>query len=400
MKRLLLIGKELPRLESIDWNSCLTHNIVDYQGLLFDCRKIGDFSLQGNLLPGILQHYLPAGHSIYIIAPDLKDSGQNQTQLHILPHPFTFTVQRAEGRTVKLLHKIPFFEQYMDCLQGHEIIIERNVTNLPQLTPTIVDNLGRMVCGLIQASNGRVFLLHPPAKAKESEAFRIVVNDFKPDFIEPEPEAPPEWASTIIANLPGISEIDKSVAELKGRVTSLESQIDSHLKQKQQIEKWAELLWLDGIALQNRVREAFDFLGFHTESPNPTGHTHDLLIQHETYTFYTEITGATGSIKIDKGRELMHWLIDATVPVRGILIGNAFRNNPPAERPPSANHKIFTADLEQFANQRDFALLETKELLKLVAAKLENKSPDLQTICERLSGKGVVTLIDQRQTAV
>jgi hypothetical protein len=92
-------------------------------------------------------------------------------------------------------------------------------------------------------------------------------------------------------------------------VTSLESQIDGYLGQKQQIERWAELLWLDGIPLQNRVREAFELLGFQTESKNPTGHTHDLVLSCGGDVFYAEVTGATGSIKVGKGRELMHWLI-------------------------------------------------------------------------------------------
>lgn len=210
MKRLLLIGKELPRLESIDWNSSLTHNIADYQGLLFDFRKMDNFNPQGTLLPAILQAYLAAGHLIYVIAPDLKNSGQNQLQLSILPSPFTFTIQRAIGHTVKLKLNIAFFEQYVGCLQGHEIVFEPTFGNLTQPTihPAIVNNLGRMVCGQIDAFNGQVFLLHPPAKAKETEAFKTILDHFKPDFVAPEPEAPPDWASSVIANLPGISQIE------------------------------------------------------------------------------------------------------------------------------------------------------------------------------------------------
>lgn len=190
------------------------------------------------------------------------------------------------------------------------------------------------------------------------------------------------------------------MAELKSRVTALEGQIENHLDKKQQIEKWAELLWLDGLALQDRVREAFAFLGFATESLNPTGHTHDLVIKQEGYTFYAEVTGSTGSIKIDKGRELLQWIIDSPSPerIRGVLIANAFRNLPPDGRPPSANHKIFTAELEQLANRYDFALVDVRELLKLVTARLESKGPDLRTVCQRMSGKGAVSLVEQIQS--
>jgi hypothetical protein len=252
-----------------------------------------------------LEQYLVAGHTAYVIVPDLRD-GQNQVQLQLVPYPFI--VEKAQGLTLSLAQNIPPFDKYIECLQGHEVVIKA-VHQQTRLVPTIVDNLHRTVCGYLNAWKGHIYLLHAPAKSKEAEAFRIIVEHFKPDFVAPEPEAPPSWASTIIANLPGIREIEKSVAELKSRVTSLEGQIDSHLEKKQQIEKWAELLWLDGVPLQNRVREAFDFLGFQTESVNPTGHTHDLVLKHSGYSFYAEVTGSTGSIKIDKGRECCNGLL-------------------------------------------------------------------------------------------
>jgi hypothetical protein len=157
---------------------------------------------------------------------------------------------------------------------------------------------------------------------------------------------------------------------------------------------WAELLWLDGIPLQKRVREALDFLGFETEMPDPTGHGEELIAKHDTHRFLIEVTGATGSIKIDKARELVQWVLDSESPdrVRGVLVGNPFRNDPPQQRPPTENHKLFTTEVEGLATRFDFALLEVRELYRAILAKLEHKEVNVLKICEAMGLKGRVML--------
>ena len=390
MKRLLLIGKKLPRLESISWKESLSHNIVDYQGLLFDCRQMDGFT-SGPLLYQRLYPYLTQGHPIYVILPDLKAMDKPSIQLPLFSPPIWFNVERSVGRTIKLISSAPFYQRYFNCFQGHEVVITPQFNN-PPVEKTVVNNLNQIVCG--EMTSWRVFLLHPPAKANEDNAFKIILDHFEPDFLEPEAEAAPAWAAPVIASMPGVKELEQSVSELKERVSGLENEIDQQLRQKADIEKWAELLWADGIPLQNRVREAFDFLGFKTESYDPTGHTRDITLTHDVYTFFVEVTGSSGSIKIDKGRELLQWLIDAPSPekVRGVLVANAFRNLPPTERPPTSNHKMFTTELEQLANRYDFALLDVKELYRVVLAKLENKAIDLNTVCRSMTGRGLTTI--------
>jgi hypothetical protein len=390
MKRLLLIGKKLPRLESISWDESLTHNILDYQGLLFDCRQMAGFS-SGQVLSQRLLPYLNLRHPVYVIAPDLKAMDKPIVHLSLFPAPNFVSAERSVGRTIKLASSAPFYQEYFGCLQGHEVVIKPHFT-APPVLKTVVDNLQQMVCGEMTIWN--VFLLHPPAKANEDRAFKIILEHFEPDFLEPEPEAAPTWAAPEIASIPGVKEIEQSVSGLKERVSGLENEIDQQLQRKADIEKWAELLWADGIPLQNRVREAFYFLGFKTESNDPTGHTQDLTLTHDGYTFFVEVTGSNGSIKIDKGRELMQWLIDAPSPekVRGVLVANAFRNLPPTERPPTSNHKMFTTELEQLANRYDFALLDVKELYRVVFAKLENKAVDLNSVCRSMTGRGLIAI--------
>ena len=96
MNRLLLIGKSIPRLDSIDWATCLTHNILDYQGLLFDCRAMGSFGGEDPLRVR-LTAYSAAGHRIFVILPDLKNETE-QRDLRFLPYPTGVRVFRAPGK--------------------------------------------------------------------------------------------------------------------------------------------------------------------------------------------------------------------------------------------------------------------------------------------------------------
>ena len=39
MRRMLLIGTQYPGLKSVEWSDWQSVNILDYQGLLFDCKS-------------------------------------------------------------------------------------------------------------------------------------------------------------------------------------------------------------------------------------------------------------------------------------------------------------------------------------------------------------------------
>jgi hypothetical protein len=286
----------------------------------------------------------------------------------------------------------PPFGKYLDCLDGHQLYFRQIAPGNQIVAPAIVDNLNHAVCGNLNTVN--VYFFHPPINSREKAAFDVIVDHFRPDFAEAELPPPPDWVEEVTSTLPHLSEIERQIQDFERQISSFQASVNHKIEEKQAIMKWADLLWLDGIALQQRVREAFEFLGFHTESPNPTGHMHDLEILHGPNKFFAEITGSVGSIKIDKGRELMQWIIDAPAPekINGVLIGNAFRKIKPSERPPTPDHKIFTADLEQFAKLRGLALLDVRQIYDILVAKLHGRSPDLEAVSQAMRQRGVVTL--------
>jgi hypothetical protein len=387
MKRLLLIGTKFPRLKSIEWYESVAHNILDYQGLLFDCRKIIGYAEQVSLSRTLIP-FVQSDHTIYIVLPHKMSIFSSRRNLDFIPD-CKITVEKAEGTNCLLVRDEPPFNAYHRHLKRHTVVFSVEVKRQGMhWLRAIEDNVHRGICGKIGES---IYVLQPPPHGAEQPCLRVIIDHFKPDFEIPEVGPSPDWSQQIITQIPGIEGSNKKIAELSKQIERLGEERQAELESKKQLEEWVQLLWLSGVPLQERVRDALRFLGFDIEPGNDTGHTPDIVAKQGSYVFVIEITGSTGTITIDKGRQLMEWVIAAEPKeVRGVLVGNAFRNDPPEKRPPSANHNIFAAELEKMAKKRGLALLETRELFRIVCAKLGGTKFPLEKICEDLSTDGEV----------
>ena len=337
-----------------------------------------------------LEKFLSSGHLVFIVLPTPSDVSSGHSQFDDLPCS-TIELKCVKGSTLKFVVSDPFFTKYAECLRDHEIVMASWKTNPPkwgELRPIIVDNINRPVC----AKLGNIFLLHPPSPGREALAFAAIVDFFKPDLDEPALQPKPDWAESAEADIPGVREATSRIVELQKQIESLHAQMMKAIESKADIEKWADMLWLDGIALQRRVCDALRFLGITAIPRNETGHNEDLVATHLGHKFLIEVTGSTGCIGIEKGRQLMHWVNEEPDPsaVKGVLIANPYRREPPNHRPPSPNHKLFVTELENMAQKFDFALIEVSELFRVVISKLAKNSIDPKVICDGLLARGSV----------
>jgi uncharacterized small protein (DUF1192 family) len=380
MNRLLIVGKKLPRLACIEWAEIDKYNLLDFQGLLIDCRH-GVTQSQQQRLAQIIGTY---PHRVYVILPRAADLSTFGAQLNFIGG-IQLSIWAEKGRTVRAKHAVDPFDKYLPLLDGYEVCFSMN--HAPGHYLAIVNNVGHGLCG--GAHNALVF--HPPAPTNENSAFQILLTHFGPDFEEPEPQPPPDWAAAVIESLPGVRELDERIGGLQAQIGELGQRVSSEKERRRGIESWAEMLWLDGIPLQNRVKEALRFLGISAESSDPTAHDKDLEAKCAGHKFLMEVTGSVGPIGIEKGRQLFQWMAQSDDPatVKGVLIGNAFRTDPPDRRPPP-NQRIFVRELEQMAERFRFALLDVRELFGLVTAKLSGASIEANAICDELSGAGII----------
>lgn len=284
---------------------------------------------------------------------------------------------------------VPPFDKYNEALNGHEIFFQlRNPHNGQPIIPqaNVVNNVNMPVC----AQLGNIYLLHPPARGKASKALEIIVSFFEPEFEECQPDPVPSWGDDLIASIPGTKEIRNRLSEIDGRIRELEGQRHREEEELRTVSEWGQLVWLTGIPLQRLVEKAFKFLGFEIESRPETGHTEGFVAKHGGDVFLVEATGSVGSIAIDKGRQLMEWVINPEFEnCHGVLVGNAFSKHPPENRPPTPNHHVFTEGLERYAEKHGFSLVDTRELFRIICAKLANQPIAKDLICAGLQKGGV-----------
>lgn len=158
VKRLLTVGLEIPNFESIPWSEWSSSTPLDYQGLLFDCRKTNGLPDQYSVIQ-TLSTRASHGHSAYIILPEASGLGTLKSAMVWVPNAHLY-VRPATGQARKLASPEPLFENYIKIMTGHEIYFELQATagRTTTLIPGIVNNVSQAICG----RSNSIYLLHLP----------------------------------------------------------------------------------------------------------------------------------------------------------------------------------------------------------------------------------------------
>jgi len=388
MRRLLVVGKELPNFANTAWGSWMQANPLDYQGLILDCRQLEQLPSQA-LIANTLQTYINNNHPVYAILPGAKAVESLKGSLSFVPG-INLYISAAAGQTLILKDPDPLFHSYNKVLDGHEINIQIHPgsNQRPIWTAGIVDNVSRPVCARIFT----IYLLHPPAVRFEQKAFKTIIEHFNPDATTVSTLPKPSWVDEAAAKLSGVAEAESRRKSIQAEIDVKNEALRLQEDELRSLTAWTDLLWLDGVPLQAKVGEALNFLGISASSADPTGHMGDLVSQESGVQFVFEVTGSTGSIGIEKGRQLVQWTAESTDPLnaKGVLVANAYRNDPPMSRPPTPNHKIFVTDLERYAQRFHLALLDVRELYRLVSLKLAGRTIEKNMLIEGFQTDGVV----------
>jgi len=385
MRRLLIVGSEIPNFPSIPWTEWSTGNALDYQGLLLDLRDPKFMPNQGSIT-GTLTSLVNNGHTAYILLPEASSNNP----LTIIYNYYVYT-EKAVGQTLKVDLGDPFFEAYRSTLTGHEICFrlqqQPNTSGWP-IVNGIVDNVSRVICCRVAT----IYVLHPPSKKLEQKAFKVIIDHFKPDPFPISSVSKPSWVDQAASALAGVADIQAVRSSLRQEIQLKSDQLKLEEERLRELSSWADLLWLEGLALQTKVEAALNLLGISTGSSDPSGHTSDLTADEGGTHFVFEVTGSSGTIGIEKGRQLMQWVTESVDPAnaKGVLVASAFRNEPPDKRPPTPDRRIFVIELERFASRYHLALLDIRELHRVLCMKLSGKTIDKLKIVNGLSADAVV----------
>jgi hypothetical protein len=389
MRRLLIVGTEVPNFPCISWREWPSASPLDYQGLVLDCRKPLDLPNQLSIAQ-TLSILVKNNHIAYIILPGAKDLPSLTGAMAVVPS-YSLFLEAASGQSLNVRPDDKFLEAYAGALSGHEIFfrlqLPHNTRGLPVLEG-IVDNVSRTICARV----GTIYVLHPPAKKHEQNAFKIIVEYFRPDPLPFSSIPKPSWVEEVASALPGVTELQAVRASIAEEMRQKSEHLKLEEEKLRALTSWADLLWLEGLPLQNKVNEALALLGISCHSGDPTAHACDLSASESGLSFVFEVTGSSGTIGIEKGRQLMQWVLESQDPAgtKGVLVANAFRTDPPTNRPPTQDKRIFVLELERLGIKYHLALLDVRELYRVVSLKLSGQPIDKSLVIQGLTTDGVV----------
>jgi hypothetical protein len=209
---------------------------------------------------------------------------------------------------------------------------------------------------------------------------------------------PPKWVKDIL--VPGEQEIIDRIVGVDGQISSLEREREAKLGEKRELERWKYLLYEKGKHhLEPVVREALKLIGC-TVEPQPDKDSDGLVISDQG-TALIEVGGSKGPIRIEKLGELTtnigNFMSKNRKPVKGILVGNPFCDQPLDNRPPQRSQKPFFAkELLDGAEQQHITVLLSTDLYQVVTSILDGKigAEAKQSLRQRIfEGSGLVRLV-------
>jgi hypothetical protein len=287
----------------------------------------------------------------------------------------------------QLAHPVP---AHLSSSHSYVSIPKRLFTNL-SLQPLGIE----FRCGIYREPSGRepgemvevsgpIYLLHYPLGGDQQEALRVLLRRFyNTDLAETQE---PAWVHAI--EVPHGDKIDRDISALDRQTEALSKQRSHLIARRQQLERWRRLLYETGDALEIAVRESLDLLGFENVRFGPRG-DHDIVAEFKGETLLFEVKGLTRSV----GRRDVYALgrhiteFEAKNPgdtvAKGILIANAYRNDPPDTRE-QGGKQIFNGDAVDHATRLRFALLDTRVLYRIITDVLEGTTTDTRAIMQDL----------------
>lgn len=241
---------------------------------------------------------------------------------------------------------------------------------------------------------GHIILLPSGYDVKRGELLEQCIRQLVgEEYITPAPE----WAQCI--SVPGQDAIADELDVVNTQVNALVRQQESLVSRNAELESWKWLLYETGKhQLEPIVHKALALLGCKVE-PQPDGAS-DGKVESEFGVALLEIEGAEETVKLDKVSQLLRNIADSITEEegtpKGILIGNPFRREELANRPPKGSQKkLFSDHVIRTAERQNISVLLSADLYDVVCLILDNKLSDRQIEALRkliFEGKGLVRL--------
>ena len=217
---------------------------------------------------------------------------------------------------------------------------------------------------------GHILFLPPIQDKNHSKIFiRSLRLESQEPFEEKVVIAPP-WTKKY--ELAKENEYKEEITSLDTKIKDLSLERDTKVQYLLHLSSLGDLLWGTGIQiLEAAVQRAFQELGFLIEKQGDV----DLVIKCDFGRGFIEIEGTEKMVRVRKGEQLMRYILNHRVNsdeiIKGVIVGNAFRQEDPNDRPPLEDQ--FSDQLQELAKANNIVIISTVILYRLVDDVLMNR---------------------------
>jgi hypothetical protein len=200
----------------------------------------------------------------------------------------------------------------------------------------------------------------------------------------------PNWIGVI--EIPGEASLKIEIAAERQKLETIQAKIEEDEASLAELRKYKRLLYADGLELQDICKSTLERLGAKTK-PSPV--SDEFMIEVDDKEALVEVKGSTKNIRKDDIGQLITdlgeliKLRDETEPIKGILIGNAWRLSPLDDRD-RKEKPLFTGPVIRIAEHQNIGLLPTMELLRAYCKVLEQPDCRLEILDKLINTKGII----------
>ena len=241
------------------------------------------------------------------------------------------------------------------------------------------------------ATTGSIYFLPQPTEVTPELGIDILLGILAGGKAEP----PPHWEETI--DLPTLHSVDQKITDKMKLLGNMNNELRSLQEERSKLTRLRQLLWTNGITLEEIVKDAFLQLGFLEIRRGRARDLEDWVIDVSTNSEYQHcVFEAKGSLKRTSLANLTQcnkWVDDYVLEkkkVKGIFVPNQHRLEDPSD--PSKVH--FEPNELHYAETRDICILTSKEIFGAVSEKLKGNPSVTREFVEKkmLAAKGLCRL--------
>ena len=435
-RRYLVLGSTgYAGVDSVEWTADKLPNIVDHDTVVVDVRSLDDDKLKrvtDDRFREIRTQLTRLLHSQGQIVV-LTDFRRTDSRPHHYPEnvdnyawcPIQIGISDESGESIRVeekrfgiyLQKLKDWRYYLylptGCLTREltELLGSAGNTNyhfVPQ--PFLANRYGKLLAGAFRTEvrsqrtvstdfgsrriypekpdlvTGEIVLLPLLPDIEPRAAVAIVLQELTGNVSRSES---PEWIAGI--TLPDAIQIEKEVAARRKMIDEIFNEIRKFEAERRVLEEYKRLLYASGGDLEEIVKKAFEDLGS-VVSPAKYGQE-EFVIQFEGQECLIEVKGVSKSISLADLRQLTDYLLrseeEAGRSCKGVLFGNAWRNEPPDQR--GTNDKpIFPNNVVQRASQLQISLVPSTTFFAAFCTFLKERTVGPQILRKIIQGTGVV----------